>query len=221
MFYDLCLRPDNIEKAIEFARKLGWEGIGLLFNDLRQAEEAKKNIQKNIDVTPGIMIKTDKTGEMQKMVKQNRMKSELIVVEGVSEEINRAALETEEVDILIMDPKAETGFNHIMARLAQKNNVAVCFSFQDLLHSNKKMRADVFHRYLEIAKLCRKFRSPFVVSSCAQSEWDLRSPSDLLSFGRLLGFSDPQIKNAMSDGIVRENRKRLSGKWAMPGVELG
>jgi RNase P/RNase MRP subunit p30 len=50
--------------------------------------------------------------------------------------------------------------------------------------------------------------------------YDIRAPADIVSFGRVLGFRDPAIKAAMSDSVLKENRKRLSGKWIMPGVEL-
>ena len=73
---------------------------------------------------------------------------------------------------------------------------------------------------LETAKLVKKFRAPFVLTSGAMSEWDLRSPSEFYSFGKVLGFDPSGIRTNLSDKIVEENRKRLGDKWIMPGVEV-
>ncbi|MBI4019926.1 MAG: hypothetical protein HY367_01225 [Candidatus Aenigmarchaeota archaeon] len=217
MYYDLCVKADSAEETPPFGKQLGWHGFGVLFAGAQEMEAA---MAKGLDVYTGVSIRAGKAGELSRLARSLRMRAEIIAVESAIPEVSRAALETEEVDILVMDPKVETGFNHITARLAQKSNVAICFSFRELLHSHGKTRADAFHSYLEAARLCRKFHAPFVISSCAESRWDLRSPPDLMSFGRLLGFTDPQIKEALSGSIGRENRKRLSGKWVMPGVEI-
>ena len=65
----------------------------------------------------------------------------------------------------------------------------------------------------------RKFRAPFVLTSRANTEWDLRSASEMVAFGRVLGFQDKEIKDSLSGKILKENRKRLGGKWVIPGVE--
>ncbi len=70
------------------------------------------------------------------------------------------------------------------------------------------------------ANLVRKFRTPFVLTSGALDPWDLRSPSELISFGNVLGFNPKDVKLSLTERIIRENRKRLGKKWVMPGVEL-
>ena len=107
-----------------------------------------------------------------------------------------------------------------MAKLAKKNNVSIEFSLSDLIQTSKLSRSKILHDLMENAKLVKKYKTPFVLTSGSFDCFGLRSPSELLSFGRVLGFQDPEIKNALSDFIVKENRKRLSGKWVMPGVEV-
>jgi RNase P/RNase MRP subunit p30 len=48
----------------------------------------------------------------------------------------------------------------------------------------------------------------------------MRSPHDITVFGKILGLSESQVKLGISDRLIKENRKRLSGKWVMPGVEI-
>ena len=143
-----------------------------------------------------------------------------ILVFGGDPEINRAACETPEVDVLAHPELGENnGLDHVMARKAKENGVAIEFNFRQLLVNYKKSRSECFSRMLENAKLVKKYRTPFVLTSGALSPWDLRGPPELASFGRLLGFSDPEIRKALEGGRIAENRKRLGSGWIMPGVE--
>lgn len=221
-FYDLCvLAPaQELGKTLEFAKKLGWEGIGLITQpkDFKGLEVKKPG---GLDVSLGVEVEVKRASDLRKAVKGLRRKVELIVVKGGNVDVNRAALETPEVDILAgFCLPGSCGLNHIMAKLAAKNNVSIGFEFGDILHSYEKGRTKILSMFLEAAKLVRKFRAPFVLTSGALSPWDLRAPSELQAFGRILGFKDPDIRKALGSGIVEENRKRLSGKWVMPGVEI-
>jgi len=122
------------------------------------------------------------------------------------------------VDILT-DVANGDQFDHVMCKLAVKNSVSIEFRFLDLLQSYSKTRSRLLANFIRNAGLVRKFGVPFVVTSGAMSKWDMRSPHDLMIFGRILGFQDPELKNAMSSALVEENRKKLSGKKVMQGVE--
>jgi len=73
---------------------------------------------------------------------------------------------------------------------------------------------------IEGSQLIRKYRAPFVLTTGAFDASGLRAPSELFALGKVLGFQDKEIKLPLSDFIIKENRKRLSGKWVMPGVEV-
>jgi len=226
MKYDLCIRiteESDIKNALITAKRLGWGGVGILAPQRKFFNLKEKFSSKNedIDVVFGVYIKPKNTRDIRRLARKIRMKTEIVAVEGNGLDTSRAALETREVDILFLPWKdGKECMNYIMARLATKNNVSIAFNFNDILHSRGRSRTIVFSNMLSAAKLVRKFKSPFVITSGAQSSWDIRSPSDLIAFGRVLGFGDPEIKKAMSDHIIKENRKRLSDKWIMPGVEI-
>jgi ribonuclease P/MRP protein subunit RPP1 len=228
-FYDLHISPnENLEKTFELAKKLGWSGIGLIFDykgeeDLENIKNSVKSLKsEGIDLVFGVKIKTSKPFYVRKIASSIRKKVELILVQGGDLEVNRAALETPEVDILTNPGfgREDSGFNYVLANLAAKNNVAIEFGFRDLLYSYKKTRAGIFSNLIENAKLVRKYKAPFVITSDALSFWDLRSPSEFISFGKLLGFQPSEIKTAISDKIVKDNRKRSGGCWVRPGVEI-
>lgn len=223
--YDCHVHFEDLKKTVGMARKLGWSGLVLVTNwtNEKDLEKFKKSIKKpkGFDLAIGVEIK-DKPNRIKELARKLRKKAELILVHGGDLEVNRAAVETPEVDILLHPEfeRQDSGLDHVMVKLAKKNNVAIEFGFSDILHSYKKTRSSVIQKLTKNARLVKKYKAPFVLTSGAFSEWGLRSPSELISFGRVLGLKDPEIKGAMSNNIIKENRKRLSGKWIMPGVEV-
>jgi len=219
-WWDLGVRNGELEKMAEVAKRLGWRGIGVI---LPWKERAKLKEFKGKRLETDVALGLELSGRgFKRDIQKVRREVELIVVQGGDSDINRAAVETPEVDILARPwmGRQDCGIDYVMARLAAKNRVAIQFDFGELLHSSKRSRVQLLSQLMEAAKLVKKYRAPFVVTSGAKSPFDLRAPSDLLSFGRILGFQDPDIKKALSGWIVQENRKRLSGKWVMPGVEV-
>jgi len=220
MFYDLHVQAEP-GKAAEMARRLGLAGIGLAVPLGNQANIHELKKSAGVDIAIGVEIQ-GKASQISHMAKNLRRQYELILVRGGSEELNRAALETAEVDMLFHTnlENGEPGINHILARLGAKNNVAVCFDFWEIVRSYKKTRSNLLTSMMETARFMRKYKCPFVLSSGAMSEWDMKAASELIVFGKFLGFDERECKKALSGEILRENRKRLSGKWVMPGVEV-
>ena len=228
-YFDLYVQTDQLKETVQLARKLGWDGLGLIIPwtseaDLNSFRKSVKSMKP--DIVVGVELKVKKASKLRDMARNLRKKVELIFVSGGDPEINRMALSTPEVDVLIhpwgefQTLRSDPGFDHVGAKLGAKNNVFIQFSFGELLHYNKRSRVQLLANMEKAATLVRKFRTPFAITSGAKEPFDLRGPGNLLSFGRILGFQDPDIKKSMSDSIVRENRKRLGRKWVMPGVEI-
>jgi RNase P/RNase MRP subunit p30 len=217
MAWDMFVR---CREAADTAKSLGLEGIGVLV-PFKERHELKEIRAGGIGISTGVIV-SGSAGKVSKDARSVRRQAELVAVEGGDPEVNRAALSTPEVDMLLHPWKGrqDSGLDHIMVKIAAKNCVSVVFDFHSLLVSSRMTRVQLMNSMLEAAKLVRKLRAPFIIASGAVEPYDLRGASDLMSFGRSLGFRDPEIKKAMSDRIVKENRKRLSEKWIMPGVEL-
>lgn len=219
-FYDLHVKAEgSLEEIVKTAKLLGWDGISLVtkWKNEKALENFKLEIEpfkKYIDIAVGVEIKS--TYAVKKIVRKIRKEVELILVQGGNIEINRAILQIPEVDILTN----QNTLDYVLANLAAKNNVAIEFAFRDLLYSYEQSMVAILAKFLKNAKLVRKYHTPFIITSNPRSNWDLRSPSELISFGKILGFNPKVIKQAISDKIVKENRKRLNKKWIMPGVEI-
>ncbi len=223
-FYEYHVHPEvDSDGMLKTLETLGWAGVCFVCGSLEKIEEFKRKLGKmKLDVAFGYKIETEKPNNVPKIAKRVRKRVELILVNGGDLEVNRKACETPEVDILTHPGlgRDDPGLDYIMAKLAKKNSVSIEFNFRSLLFSYKKSRSDVFARMLENAKLVRKYRMPFILTSGAIESHDLRSPSELISFGKVLGLNPKEIKTNLSGGILEENRKRLGKKWVMPGVEL-
>ena len=133
-FYDLHVHTENLEETIKMAKLLGMTGIGLITNwiDHEELEGFKRQVEpfkKEIDIAVGVEIK-DKAQNVVRIAKQIRKDVELILVHGGDLEVNRAAVETAEVDVLVhpeaKDPSQElrqdSGLDQVMVKLAKKNN---------------------------------------------------------------------------------------------------
>jgi len=215
LFYDYAVRIDNHEETVKIAKLLGWNGLCII--SLWKGKSPRTKKTKDFDLVNGIEMNTRKHLNI---VKSIRREVELIVFKGGDIELNRAIVEVPEIDVLKAPwTERNCGLDSTIVKLAKKNNVAIEFNLNELIYSYKTSRSSLLSKLLEASKLIRKYKAPFILTSGAQSAYDLRSPYDLLSFGKVLGFQDPEIKKAMSDFIVRENRKRLSDKWVMPGIE--
>jgi ribonuclease P/MRP protein subunit RPP1 len=224
-YSDLCIRTEEVEKSLELGGRLGLDTMGLIIPLEKLANFEKFRNKRDWREKPrlalGVEVKTEKHGQLRKFVTSIRRSAEIVVVQGGSAELNREIAEIPEVDILLgHDINGQCGINHVLARLAKKNGVAIGFDFNQLMTSYRLGRIQEFSSMVDTAKIVRKFKVPYVLTSGARDPWDMRSPSELIAMGRLLGFSEGEARKGISDKIVRENKKRLSGKWVMPGVEV-
>ena len=211
-YWDYCIKADGDAPSISArAAELGWDGICIL-------SDGKVREGGTTSLVRGLLIEASSPEGLKRAVRSRRKEFGIIAVLGKDEEMNRAATETAEADILI--PAAGTKVDVIMARLARENGVRIAFDFSQLLHSTLEERGRLFSQMAVNAMCVRKARAPFILTSGALSEFGLRAPSELSAFGRLLGFQDAGCMSCIDDRLVRENMKRLSGRWVMPGVEV-
>ncbi len=228
-YYDLHTGSGNLKEILRLARELGWSGLGIIIpydrdfsRNLENLRKEIKTLKPKLDIALGAEIPGDRPGKIRRTAKDLRKRVELILVSGGDLEANRRALESPETDILSHPSlgRNDPGLDHVMAKLAEKNRVAIEFSFNEILYAYKKRRSQILKNFLETAKLVKKYKAPFTISSGTKGPWDLRSPSELIALGRVLGLPNPEIKHSLSEGILQENRKRLGKKWVMPGVEV-
>ncbi len=137
---------------------------------------------------------------LHKIPKQIRKES-IIVIQGGDDTLNRLAVSSKYVDILL-DPhlgnrkdfmhQRNSGLNHVLCALAKENNVAIGFSFSCILHAQQ--RAKSLGRMMQNILLCRKYKIHMVIGSFAENEWDVRNEKDLQAFFKVLGMTGKEVQ---------------------------
>jgi ribonuclease P/MRP protein subunit RPP1 len=214
MAFDCCTRVERerFGPASAVAGRLGWKGLGVLVGEKQPFSQPPVG---GIDLLPCVEVHPQRPSDVARVCRRLRPSHLLIAVSARDLECARAALETPEADLLIYGGP----INYVMAKLSKENGVSVVFDFSRMLAVTDRSRTLVLSEMTANARLVRKFRSPFVLTSGATDEWGLRSPRDLVSWGKTMGLDEKSCRRAVSDAMVRENRKRLGGKWLAPGVE--
>lgn len=204
MFFDLNIvgssLKNNLNLAME-ASKYGWEHINFSYNqnDFKDALDIKRELSDNLD---GIInfdytleIKSNNVNEIKKTARKFRNKSSCISVIGGNLKINRATVETIQIDVLSRPylRRFDGGINHVLAKEAVKNNVAVELCFKDVLRSYLSHRSKVISNFKDIYTLYRKYDFPLILSSRAESVFDIRTTHDFIAFFKQTGLSDSEI----------------------------
>jgi RNase P/RNase MRP subunit p30 len=126
-FYDYCTNLDGLEGVVEFAKGLGWSGLVVSLPEKKEVEEIRTLPKKTrgFDLIIGAGIKSGSSNVMKRSAKKNRTRYEVLIGHGGTPDLNRAVLETREFDMLVNHSvENRCGINHVLARLARKNNVS-------------------------------------------------------------------------------------------------
>jgi ribonuclease P/MRP protein subunit RPP1 len=221
MFFDLNIEgsslEDNIDLACE-ASKYGWNHINFSYNqnDFKQALEFKQdlsdNLEKTIDFDYTLEIKSNNVAEIRKIVRKFRNKSSCISVVGGDLKVNRAVLENIQIDVLSRPylRRYDSGLNQVLAKESVRNNVAIELCFKDVLKSYLAHRAKVISNFKDIYTLYRKFDFPLILSSRAESVFDIRTTHDFIAFFKQTGLEVDEINKSFltAQNILEFNRDR-------------
>ena len=124
-----------------------------------------------------------------------------IIFSGLDDELNRKILEKEKIDVLLLNQSGRTdktkqrnsGFNHVLAKIAKKKGVAIGINFDEIMESGKKRKADILGRVIQNVKLCNKnkLKMKFVFLKNKNK----RDIYDVKSLGLVLGMPTWMTKN--------------------------
>ncbi len=201
------------------AKRLGYDGIIICNSDPRIVFRPKAASMINgIDVIFGAEVGAIDPRALRGRIASLRAKYPFIIVHGGSEEMNRAACENPDVDVLIHHEGSRHGLGIAAARAARLNQVAIGFDLSPMIHlrgSSRSRWLDVLGRNL---KLVRKFDLGIMITSEARSHLDLRTPRGLIALAKIAGFESSEAKEALSlPARILELNKR---SWVGPGVEI-
>ena len=221
MFFDLNISGNSLENNLLLARQAsqyGWDHINFSYNQsdfsdaLKFKNELINELNDEISVDYTLEIKSNNVNEIRKIANKFRNKSSCISVIGGDLKVNRATLENIRIDVLSRPylRRFDSGINHVLAREAANNNVAIELCFKDVLKSYLSYRSKVISNFKDIYTLYRKFDFPLVLSSRAESIFDIKTAHDFAAFFRQTGLTNEEITKSFdtSSNILKYNGNR-------------
>ena len=219
--FDLNIKGSSLENNLNLAieaYKYGWEHINFSYNqnDFKDALDIKNELSESLDDVIGfdytLEIKSNNVNEIKKIARKFRKKSLCISVIGGDLKVNRAVVETIQIDVLSRPylKRYDGGLNHVLAKEAVKNNVAVELCFKDVLRTYLSHRSKVISNFKDIYTLYRKFDFPLILSSRAESVFDIRTTHDFISFFKQTGLTDSEVEKSFvtAKNILEFNKNR-------------
>ena len=203
LFFDLHLHES--QELVDEVERLGYNGV-LTFNheEIKNKDYTDDLISLKNDssfqIRRGLMIYSKNTADLKRKIQKSR-NEDVLIVYGGDLKINRSACENPRVDI-ISHPyhgRRDCGINHISARKAAENEVAVELNIRYLLRSRPQNRYKVLGYYREILKLQRKFEFPLIITSGAHSIFELHTPHDIIALTNCFGMNEEEASFALSE----------------------
>jgi len=124
-------------------------------------------------------------------IKKNLKEGRKTIFAGIDDELNRKILEKEKIDIFLPELKnrkdfqkqRNSGFNHVLAKIAKKNNVKIGIDLSEILEASEKTKADIFARIRQNVKICGKNKLKMKFLNV-----DGKNVHDLKALGTVLGM---------------------------------
>jgi ribonuclease P/MRP protein subunit RPP1 len=223
-FFDCHLYGKNYEsdyQLISESKRLGYAGVSLFYStdnyqsvdylndiqkeltgesDLADGEIQNNDLNPDFQIVPGVEIDPKNGEDLRKKINNFRKKSDLLMIKGGDLKINRSSCENSKVDILSRPyyRRRDCGINHVLAKEAAKNSVAIELNISDILRSQNALRSKLLGHFREIVKLQKKFSFPVLLTSGAVTNYDLRRPRDLVALSKCFGMDHEDAISALS-----------------------
>ncbi len=226
-FYDCNVhsfpeRTSSLSEIADFAKHLGYSGIVITVHSNDKRADIDLDYEDDeLNIYRGIEIVTDSPSKLHGLVGKYRSKVDLISVHGGSEKINRAAVENPNIDYLAhpITPK-DSGLNHVLAKAASTNNVAIDFNLDLIIKGRGGKRVHSLLHFKNNLKLARKFNVPSILTSNSFSIYDMRAPLEMIALSKLFGMTRDEAMNALSNTPLRILEQKNKSNFICEGVEI-
>jgi len=124
------------------------------------------------------------------------------IVKGFNSDYNRKILEMKNVSVLLPLPEnpkdrvkeRDSGLNHILCKIAAKNNIKIGIDLSELIALDKKEKAKKLSRISQNIKLCKKAGAKIIVINKAGKQ-----DRDIFSLLLTLGADTKIAKTALQN----------------------
>ena len=146
-----------------------------------------------------LLIGGDNFDKIRKDIRGNKEKK--IIFTSDNDELNKKVLEKENIDFLLLSQSSRkdflkqrnSGFNHVLAKLAKKSNVGIGINFDEIVNSTGLKKSEILARVGQNIRLCNKNKIKMkFISFRKENE---RNIHDLKALGLVLGMPTWMTKN--------------------------
>lgn len=144
-------------------------------------------------------MKILENSNLEKLKNQIKKTEKPVIVKALDDKFNRKALEYGKFDILLGIESGkrknklrqiDSGLNHVLAKIAAKNSVAIGIDMKELSSLNKKEKAERISRIIRNINICRKAKAKLAILNA-------KDKKDALNLLISLGSSTQQAKEAV------------------------
>ena len=138
-----------------------------------------------------------------KFIKDNAGKK--IIFSSEDDELNRKILEKENINVLLLNmekrkdfqKQRNSGFNHVLAKLAKKKDVSIGINLDEIIKTSEKEKARILARVHQNIQLCNKekIKMEFIYKNNKRNLYDLKA------LGVVLGMPTWMTSSLTSIGI--------------------
>jgi ribonuclease P/MRP protein subunit RPP1 len=215
-FYDFMVHlpdeKDSLELFVSAADEFGYSGIAAL--DLKKNGTDLNQLPEDFSLYSAVEV-SGKPSKLKDEIKKYKDTSDILIARGKDEEVARAALEAERLDMLLQPVK----FNNVLGKLASDNSIALGFNIGSIIHTRGDDRIMELRIMRTNLKYARKYELQMILTCEPYSPYDFRSPREVVALGGLFGMSPKEAVDAMSAVPVDIIRKK--GAWYIQeGVDI-
>jgi ribonuclease P/MRP protein subunit RPP1 len=150
-------------------------------------------------VSNGIFIRDTHLKDLISRIRKERNDETVVSVQAGDNGFNRAVIGIKGVHILRGVQSADkTAFDHVAARMAADNRVAIDIDLSPLISGRGILRQRAIHRYRDILVLERRFEFPITLSSYARSILEMRAVREIAGLCSLIGMDTPDVEKAFT-----------------------
>jgi len=219
-FIDLQILPGPGKTAemLSHANHLGYSAVGCGGDTPSDAP---------IDVISRLDIAPRSQQDLQRMLKGNRRKHEVISVLCLSKGVARQAAKDPKVDLLRFprdsSRRMTVWLDRQLASLAGEGSCHYEAVAGDLLTQDPWELGYVIKQLRKEVLNARRYDVPVVLSSGADSVHGMRDPRSLAALMSLVGLGEEESLDLISvnpSNLVERNRDKLSASYVSPGVRV-
>ncbi len=183
-------------------RRLALEAKSLGFDSL-VAIDTPAGSWDGVDILSGIIVQDTPMRDVIARVKRAKDSGTVVSVGARDNGFNRAVISLKGMHILRGVHAADkNAFDHVTAKMAADNNVAVDLDLSILIAARGISRQRAIHRYRDVLTLEHRFEFPVSLSSHSRSYLNLRAVREITGLCSLIGMDISGVEKAL-DAVGR------------------